>query len=1125
MICDRFWAVASACLAFGSRSVCSTILTVGLLAIGAFMPPLGAQTQTSDFTGTVSDPSNAPIVNAKVTVTNEGTRAPRTVTTNEMGSFRVSGLVVGTYSLEVEAQGFKKYVQRGIEVSPGLVKRADVALEVGAVTETMSVTGAAPVLQTDSATLSTSLPAVTYSELPIANANRGAGYGGIFEQMQWAPGSAAGKAVYQFAGNRPEMMQTNIEGLQFNYISSGVPPSGIGETSAVISNAPAEYARPVTLNATLKSGTDSLHGLVVTDFTNACLDAVKTPFSQPQRAPCTTQWRYEYGVGGPVIIPKLYDGRGKTFFYFSLGRPKSSTIEQVANPSSVPTLAMQSGDFSQYPITINDPITGAPFPGNIIPTNRISQFAQGVVNDFYGSTVNYVGPANSFVNNRTALAGNAQHNLNWMTRIDQNIGLKDTLYGFFGWDRTVSNSSTLVPSHALFQAFNTGIGCSVYNFQIGISETHAFSSRVVNQFRGGYTRYHQEVTQVDANNLSGGPVFGDTFVSSWGLQGINAPHLSGMPQISIQNWNSTYNANDQVSLRGAYSAYDDLSIVKGNHTIKTGFSAIKLLQDAPISGPYFGSFTFSGEFTGEPFADFLLGLPNTSTRFSNRPSGHPRRWEFGAFVQDDFKITKRLTLNYGLRWDRFTVPYDKSGLYYNFDPKTFSIVVPDQHALDSISPAWPTATFPVVTASQAGFPSKLLNGTNSWQPRFGFAYNFRPGTVLRGGYGIYTAAVRFNELQLGGPFAVTENVINQQSSTSGTGALYAMPNPFPAAGIAPIASVTGFSLNYRPAYSQNWNLTLEHEIAPNWAIQVNYRGVKNTQLLWSQNLNAVPASTTPFTAGEQPFPTLGAIKLVRNGGNSYYDAAIFQVSHRWATGLYTTAAYTREWSGGLQQCIFCQDQSVYSPEYAFDLKRDYGPDPAYPTNDFIWNWVAELPVGRGHRFSGNANRWVNGIIGDWYLTGAFSWRSGTSFTPFLTGVDVGNIGNSGSRRPDVVPGCDPYGGARSIKGEWINTNCFTAPPDGQLGNAGVGSLVGPGAWQLNLNPYKQFPFTVHDFNAKIQVGASITNILNHPVYDNPSGIVNTPTGGQITATTWSRGVFNDFGNGQRRFIVDMRVIF
>src|SRR5262249_44721681 len=156
-------------------------------------------------------------------------------------------------------------------------------------------------------------------------------------------------------------------------------------------------------------------------------------------------------------------------------RPKSSTTEENALPSSVPTLAMQSGDFSQYPVTIIDPVTNTPFPGNIIPSNRISQFAKGVITDFLGSTVDYVGSPNSFVNNREALAGTTSHNLNWMARVDQNIGLKDSLYGFFGWDRTVGNSSTLVPSHSLFQTFNSGLGCSVYNFQVGVSETHVFS--------------------------------------------------------------------------------------------------------------------------------------------------------------------------------------------------------------------------------------------------------------------------------------------------------------------------------------------------------------------------------------------------------------------------------------------------------------------------------------------------------------------------------------------------------------------------------------------------------------------------------------------------------------------------
>jgi hypothetical protein len=1111
---------------FGSKLTFWMALTVGLLLSGPFTRPVAAQ-QSSDVTGVVSDPSSAAIPNAAVTLTNEGTKSKRMATTDLTGTYRIDGVPVGIYDLQVEAKGFKVSVVNGISISLGQLVRVDVPLQMGVMTETVEVQGEGAVLQTDSAAVTTSLPSITYKELPVVSMTRGALIG---EMLQWAPGTASGETLYQFSGNRADMLQTSMEGFQFNYISTTVGWNAVQDVTAITSNAPAEYARPATINATMRSGTNQLHGEYVRAFVNPCLNVVNTWFNRTKRAPCGTKWRQFYDVGGPVYIPHVYDGRNKTFFYFAWGRPNSFGANFPAIPGSVPTLAMQAGDFSNYPKTIIDPTTGLPFAGNIIPSNRISPVATAIIKQFYGNTIGYAGGPNNFVNNRVLNAARIRKDTDYALKIDQNIRSKDILAFTYHHDYVLSNDTATDPIAGTPEALNTASAFLGGDWHFGVVETHTFSPRIVNQFSAGVARFVFQSVQINPANVASPTIVkGSTFLSNWGIQGINnVPNLSGMPLLNITNWGVTPNYDENTTWDTRYTVYDNLSIAKGKHTFKMGYSGLKLMTDSPEVGSYFGSFNWNGLFSGEPWADFLLGLPSTFSSFTNRPIVARRMWEHGVYFQDDFRVTSKLTLNYGLRLDRYTVPYDKNGLYYNFDPKTFSIVVPDQHALQSISPAWPTATFPVITAQQARFPSKLLNASNSFQPRFGFAYQLASKTVLRGGFGVYNGALRFGSLQTGGPFAITSSFINQKCATCSKGALYSMPAPFPAAGpIAKETTATGYSLNYRPAYSMNWTATLERELKPTWNLQVSYHGVANRQLLWQQNLNAVQASATPYSQANLPFPGFGPINLIQNGGNSWYNGIEAKITHPWGKGLYSTAAYTEEWSGGLQGPLFAQDQAVTVPEYSFNKNRDYGPDPAYPTHDFIWTWVWQVPVGKGQRFARNSNRILNGIIGGWELAGSASWRSGWFFTPDVEGVDIGNIGVATGRRPNKVPGCNPYAGLRHEgTGLWFNPACFTLPSAGQLGNAGMNSLEGPGAAQVNLSPYKVFPFNIGSHEgAKFQIGANITNILNQTAFAPPVADITNPLAGKIVSTTWSRGLFNDEGCCGRAIVVDMRLIF
>lgn len=1111
----------------GRRWAVRLALWLGVfLGLGIFASSASAQTMFSDLTGVVSDPSGAGVPKATVTLINAETNSRRTATTDDTGAYRINGLLVGSYSLEVEAQGFKKYLQTGITLQPAILKRVDVSLELGAVTQTVEVRDAVPVIVTETPALTTGIPKIANAEKPLMNETR-AGY--TYDALTWTPGAASGRGIYSFAGNLPSMQQTNLEGVQHDQYVIRVPSSAIAEVNVVMSNAPAEYARPVTMDATFRSGNNRLTGEFWANFVNPCTNARNTPFSQPTSWSCKTEWRFFYTAGGPLYIPKVYDGRNKTFFFFTMNKSPIATVTGIPVVQSVPTQAMQAGDFSRYPKTIIDPATGEPFAGNVIPSARISQFAQGVISDFYGDKYSYVGGPDNFTNNGSqtgGYTGGDKHKI--LIKLDHNLGSRDIFSGSYqvlkgeaAQDRNIS-----APADSGETRVKSGVG-QIYNAHFwSLAQTHTFSPTVVNQLRLGVTRTVGSLFTVGPDWDISNPISGADVVQRWGLQGITPPLLSGYPQFFITNWNFSTADNESFNVDTRYSAYNNLSIYKGAHSIKLGYSAIKLLEDGTATGPYFGNFAFNGLFTGEPWADFLLGLPSSFERYVTRPTVARRRWEHGLFIQDDYRISNNFTFYYGVRWDKFTVPYDKNGMYYNYDPQTHSVVVPDARALSQVNPAWPTEVFPIRLASEVGFPSKLIKGTSSFQPRLGFSYKFGPRFVLRGGYGVYTGALRFAELQTGGPFAITENFINTPVAGSPTGARYAMPNPFPeSSATAEVASITGFSLNYRTPYSQNWNLTLEHEVLKNWGVRATYRGVKSTQLLWVRDLNEVQASALPFSESRRPFPGLQNINFIENGANDNYHALALELTHPWVNGFYMTGAYTYARSGTTSPGgPFDRDQTASPVEYSYDRDRDYGRHVAYPTHDFIMNFVGDLPVGNGKRLATSANRVINALIGNWTFVGSFSWRSGWFFTPVLQGVDPGNLGKTGDRRPDLVPGCDPYAGGRDVHGLWFNPACFVEPAAGQLGNVQVNSLVGPGAWVFNLNPYKDFPLNFIREGTKLRFGANIYNLLNHPTYANPVNNLNSAVAGQITRTEYARGWSHDYSD-QRQFVFDMRIIF
>ena len=1102
-----------------------------------------AQVGLGGLSGTIADSGGASIPGANVTVINSGTQGRRVAVTDDNGIYRVDGLQVGTYSVEVEKEGFKKYVRTGVPVTPGQIGAVDVNMSIGAVSETIDVKDTIPVLHPDSSSLTTNIPTVAYAEKPVVDQSR---QNYLFDAVVWQPGSASGNGgYYSTAGNRVSMQSASVEGL-VNSVTYVRPPFiGVQEVNTVYSNPPAEYSRPSTTSATFKSGTNQVHGEWMRNMRNPCMNARDTPFSHPTIYPCPTQWRDQVAVGGPIFIPKVYDGRNKSFIFFAIKRNQiwsSNPVDKPLYPTtmSVPTLAMQGGDFSAYPKTIKDPETGLPFAGNIIPADRITQMAQVYTNTFLAGHPQYVGSAASFTNNAYFLgrrfqgAGDSK-----MVRFDQNMGTKGALSVSFMHE--VSGDSIGIQQNPTPVAV-TGELLKTWTPSIGY--TYTFSPHLINQLRVGLYYFYLHDTLLNTNGNvtyynSLTPTKGTDIVNAYGLQGIPDSNLVGAPAISIAGWPSmpAGGIDESTNIDERFTLSDNVSYQHGRHTFKMGYSALKQTGNgtstnlAQPSGPYFGAFTFNGTFTGDAWSDFLLGLPSTSQRFTTRGNIGLNEWQHGAFFQDDFKVSSRLSLQLGMRLDLFRAPYDKNDLYYNFDPKTFSVVVPDQYAADHVSPAWPSATFPVSLASDVGFPSRLVNSSHQWAPRFGFSYRLMDKMVLRGGYGIFTGNLRYNYVQTNGPFAPIESYTNVATPGVGQGALYSLPDPFPSVGTANILTINGFNVNYHAPYTQNWNVGLERELPGNWGVSAVYRGIHAVGLPYVTNLNAVEASATPFTQSRLPYPTLGAINYIVNGAGDSYNAVMLQATHPFSKGIYFVAAYTHAraytnspTASSAVGFAGADDQAAYTPEYTFDLSRDWGRDSTNISDDFISSFVVDIPIGHGKKYLGGANKVVNAVIGDWSFSGAYSYRSGWFFTPVLNGTDVGNIGNTASRRPDKVSGCDPYSGQMSVHGLWFNPACFAAPANGELGNVAPGSLTGPGASTVIFNPFKDFPLDSIREGMRLRFGAEIFNLFNHPVYGLPTANLSSPSAGKITGIAAPRGSGNDY-SGSRSIIITGRFIF
>jgi hypothetical protein len=1027
-----------------------------ILVIPALFCGLGfSQLTLSTIRGTVSDPAGALVANAEVSVVNLETNFTQSVKSNQNGDFEIPDLRPATYRLTVTASGFRKFVVDNIVLEGNQVRRVNVPLEIGSVGSEMTVSAGAAVISTDSSKLQSTISGKKYGDVPWVGAEANLDPSLI---ITTAPLVSQTSGVWssQWAGQSSSQVQEGQDGHTndgaVNQINDILD---VEEVTIVAVNNTAEFARVGHVNMVTKSGSNQFHGRAMYWHQNSALGARE--FFADTKAK-TLIHTASGSLSGPIIKDKL-------FFYVSVNTLKVPSKQFYLR--SVPTEKMRAGDFSQLlsldrPITIVDPTTGDPFPGNIIPSNRINSVSANV-NASYLPAPNR-GSADTLANNfgfTFPFPTDYSLRQDFTQRIDYNINSKNRLMGRLVENRGLYVLPTNYPEFAWTRVRK--------NIHMVIEDTHIFSPSLVNTFRVGF--YKERYKDGDPlYNVT--PFKGDDAVVKLGRQGVNPQGYSaqGFPRMDISGYDSLFTQPGGVGLDDRNWGFADTATWSvGKHVVKFGgeFKPQSRFQGNIPEGTY-GSFSFNGSFTSYGYADFLLGIPFQSTRLDPLTNRTIKDNELGLFITDSFKVNQRLTLDLGLRWDRFGSPFYKDGLMYRWDPDTGNVIVPSD-ALSSISPLYPPNI--TIVAGDVRQKPKVTN----FVPRLGFAYRLNDKMVIRGGYGIFNETLsRYSRIQGGGPFQISETYVN--SITNGI-PLFTFPNPFPsslARANIPSQSVTGYPLNPDNGKIHQFSLTVErqyHDIG----FRVSYVGSRNRGMNYSIQVNKPEPSLIPFSPSRRPQPQFVNTTYYRSDGAQNFNAVTFEVQRKVGQVMFNphftiASNYTN----------MLNVENPYSPRY-------WERDQYTPRNRAVLNVVWELPVGKGRRFLSSAPALVDHALGGWQLYWIGYLESGHYFSPTFSGADPSNTNTTGGR-PDRICNGNLPSSQRDIN-HWFDTSCFTVPAAGRFGNSGANVLEGPGYNNQNISISKTFSITER---WKFTLTAAATNAFNHPNFSLPAANISAP---------------------------------
>jgi hypothetical protein len=1036
------------------------LLGLALLSRCAF----GQAASATTLVGTVTDSSGAAVPNASVVAVQNATKVSYKGQTTATGEYSLPYVDVGTYSITVESPGFQRFTRTEIVVQINQTVRTDFQLLVGQVANEITVSSASPPLATDDAAIMQTLETDAISSLPVAGHDTlklALTTAGVIQSGDVTVGDPPGES-FAGPGQRGEQNDVSLDGVtMLNTIHRTVsfPPSpdAIQEVSVQTGTYSAQYGTylGVHINAISKSGGNQLHGVISEAIRNDAFNThgrfdapgtKKTPLRQNQ---------YGAELDGPIVLPRLYNGKDKSFFMFDFqARRQISSTSQLF---TVLTAAERAGDFSALSTHLSDPVDPTCIVRNVIQSRCINQHSLEYLN-FMPSLPNLPG-----LSNNLTLAIPSGNNFDqYITRIDHTVNDKSRVFFRYAYQ-------TATPfSGAPFLPDTTYSPSRQNNFVLGY--TQLFTPNLINQFSLG--RNH--VALNSANEYFVNPAL-QSQLSVLTIPGYQNPQGNpGEPNVTMSGYQALGSAaRNSLQTDEVWTGLDTLSWTHGSHNIIAGMDIGRNITTRFAANSPRGSFSFTGVMTGDGGADFMRGLIASDTTPVVQLESAGKQWRNDFFVLDKWNIGHNLSLNIGLRYELPKVPYSPTGIANVLSPDGTSLV-----------PATATPEYKFTDPNR-----------NQWAPRVGAAYRLKGDWVIRGGIGVYYSPATMNALtilSLNPPFSKT---FTYNASHANPVINFSNPNPSSAVGGTPVPDIITLNRYFPSAMMTQWSFDVEKGLWKNAGIDFQGIGNHTEYLDTSLQVNAPlpgPGSIQP----RRPNQHFGNIRNLYNGAISNYDGFNVIFTQRTNHGVSGQLSYT--WSHSLDMSAYSTGGGqIVNP---YDIRRDYGNSSDDIRHRFVANYVWRMPF-----FVHNSRSLVRTALGGWSLSGIGTIQTGLPVNITIT-QDQANTGQS-SQRPNRVGLIHANCGAVLVA--CINRDAFALPAQYTYGNSARNPFYGPGLVNFDTALAKTFP--IHDRLA-FQFRADAYNTFNHPNWGAPNGNWSaTTTFGNITSTSTNMRILEFMG--------------
>ena len=1051
---------------------------------------LGFGQVASRVAGTVRDSSDAVMQGVRVTIEDVERRTTINTTTNDAGRYSFPNMVVGDYRVIAEATGFKKASTSTFKVDVNVSVEVDIRMEVGQIPEAVEVTAAAtPILQTSDSQVGSLIENKKIVELPLTARDfmqlsvMSAGVTESDGNRRHQTERATWQGSFSVHGHDPTYNQYLFDGVggkeaahQTNIFAPS--PDAIQEIKVETANYSAEFGSEAggQINVVTKAGTNDFHGVLFEFLRNDKLDA-RDSFADRK----SKLRRNMFGgtAGGPIL-------RDKTFFFVSW---ESMRLRQgFTQNTTVPTPAFREGDFSallgidnssRVPIPVYDWMNSLPFPGNIVPKSRMHPFTVRFMNEFVPLPIR-PGIGGILPNsNYQSLEPQKTATDQFIGRVDHVLGPNDRLHSRYAISDTATIGPPVWPTFAYSH--------NLRGQHIVLNWSHTLSPTVINEFRAGYSRFNQNELVESA--------FKRDVSEELGLKGTcRQPSCWHAPYFGVSDFSTFGNPSGYTLGQGVsgprgwkdeiFQIHESLLIVKGHHTLRVGFTGNRYRDTFPEAIYPAGQHSFNGQWTRGPdsrgfaLADMLMGLPRQIIASIDIFDPNFRNSQPMPWVQDDWKVTRKLTLNLGFRYEwfgRMVANRDKISNVLFTRPSTAVLITPGE------SPA------PIAQKRPQGLGRSLLrNDNNNFAPRFGFAYQLTSNMVARGAYGVFYQRYSAQDaigMSINPPWIRTGNV------TLGVNA--ADIRTFPVDDLTPVVNFVApgsrpspyaIDIDAKDAYIQQWNFYLERSLTPNIVFKAGYVGTKSTGLDRYRSPNT-PKPGPGDVQSRRPYTMLSSVRLSKSDGFATYHGLETSLEQRFSHGVTFTAGYT--WAKTID------DNGTQDPYNTALAKALSG---LHMAHRFFVAGVWEVPFGRGRRFGSQISRLADAILGGWQASNFLVFRTGNPFSVGTLGDNL-NTGGGYSQVPNRLKDATLPRGERT-RSKFFNTEVWERPALYQLGNAGRNILIGPGFRNLDLAMMKQFRLTE---SKSLQFRAEMFNATNHPNWGSPGTTLGTASFGVINS--------------------------